>query len=65
MPNSIISVKGCVTKINPTDNVLGDSVTPCPFCGNAEQSNREIRGAGFCGKGLYCLACNKCIGEII
>lgn len=37
---------------------------PCPHCGDTCSDNRAVRPWGFCGSELYCLKCNKIIGQI-
>jgi hypothetical protein len=64
MPESIVSIKGQVTKINPTDKVISDEVSPCPGCGDTSYENRAIHPWGFCGSEIYCLKCGKVLGQI-
>ena len=33
MPESVLNIKGCVKKINPTDKVLEDPIYCCQVCG--------------------------------
>lgn len=64
MPESVINIKGKVTVIKSTDDVLSNRVTPCPGCGDDNPDNRASRPWGFQGAELYCTVCNRSLGTI-